>query len=34
MAAALLLDEELDAMVARIDPSVFSPRRFATVSSR
>jgi hypothetical protein len=29
MAAALLLDEEPDRMVAAIDPAIFSPRRFA-----
>jgi D-arginine dehydrogenase len=28
MAAALLLDEEPDPMVARIDPAIFSPKRF------
>jgi hypothetical protein len=28
MAAALLLDEDPDPMVATIDPEVFSPRRF------
>jgi hypothetical protein len=28
MAAALLLDEAPDQMVAAIDPGVFSPRRF------
>src|SRR6476660_5259976 len=30
MAAALLLDEQPDPMVAHIDPAVFSPRRFAS----
>jgi hypothetical protein len=31
MAAALLLGEAPDPMVAAIDPAVFSPRRFAGV---
>jgi D-arginine dehydrogenase len=30
MAAALVLDEEPDPMVAAIDPAVFSPRRFTS----